>query len=452
MQLTYWLNFSKRKNSTLTPSSEGTTINVELKRETSISNPTFLISGDVGNYVGLNYVYCLGRYYFVSDITSVRNDLFTIIGIIDVLATYKSQIGAYNCFVERASNPTAYDILVPDYSLSGVYDILDSIEEQSDLYPAFSTQGTFLLRTTGKTSSASSLGISTYAVSKENIMEVLNFLFTDSNFDFLSDASVKSFFNPFQYIIDCKWFPFVSTVFSSTNQSIQFGWWDTGVQGAVVTATAVQFAISMDIPESSYTDFRQYDSRYTSLKIFLPGCGLMSLNPLETGNGRISAQYQIDIATGETLVKLYNNTGYLLGNFSGQMSSPIALGQLNVQLMDSGKGFLGGLGEIAKGNIFSGISGIIEGAQTILQPTQSTNGNAGNMSSLIYNQRVKMYRIEYKTKEYPTSVYGRPCCRNLTLSSIPGYILCANASLNIPGYSAEKDAINGYLNGGFYYE
>lgn len=143
MQLTYWLNFSKRKNSTLTPSSEGTTINVELKRETSISNPTFLISGDVGNYVGLNYVYCLGRYYFVSDITSVRNDLFTISGIIDVLATYKSQIGAYNCFVERCSNNSAFDVYVPDYTLSGSYRVLNMDYVESALYPGMSTIGTF---------------------------------------------------------------------------------------------------------------------------------------------------------------------------------------------------------------------------------------------------------------------------------------------------------------------
>lgn len=452
MQLIYWLNFSKRKNSTLTPSSEGTTINVELKRETSVLNPSFLISGDIGNYIGLNYVKWFNRYYFVSEPISVRNDLFTITCTVDVMATYKTMIGSYNCFVERCSNPIGYDVLVPDYALSGQYDIVNTLTTQSDLYPSFSTQGTFLLRTAGKTSSASSLGVTTYAVSKENIQQVLDFLFTSDNFDFLGDASVKSFFNPFQYIIDCRWFPFVSTVFGSTTEKIPFGWWNSGVDGGVVTAPSVQFAISMEIPDSSYDDFRQYDDRYTSLKIFLPGAGLFLLNPLETGSGRISAQYQVDIATGETLIKVYNNTGYLLGTFSGMMCSQIMLGQMSVQLMDSAKGFFGGIGEIARGNIGSGVSSIIEGAQTILQPTQSVNGTAGNMSSLIYNQRVIFYRMEYGTKEYPTTVYGRPCCRNLTLSTIPGYILCANASISIPGYSSEKDAVNGYLNGGFYYE
>lgn len=451
MQLTYWLNFSKRKNSTLTPSSEGTTINVELKRETSISNPTFLISGDVGNYVGLNYVYCLGRYYFVSDITSVRNDLFTISGIIDVLATYKSQIGAYNCFVERCSNNSAFDVYVPDYTLSGSYRVLNMDYVESALYPGMSTIGTFLIRTSGKTATASSLGVTTYAISSNDIKDVLNFLFTESNFDFLSDASVKSFFNPFQYIIDCRWFPFTATTFGGTSETVKFGWWDSGIEAHVVTQPSIRYNLTCGIPDSSYPDFRQYDSRYTSLNLFLPGSGLHALNPLEAGSSALSITYEVDIATGETLIKVFNGE-YLIGVFSAQMSSQVALGQLSVQMMDSAKGFFGGIGEIARGNIGSGISGIIDGAQTILQPTQSTNGTAGNMSALIYNQKVRCYRIEYDTKEYPTSVYGRPCCRNLTLSSIPGYILCANASLNIPGYSAEKDAINGYLNGGFYYE
>ena len=47
---------------------------------------------------------------------------------------------------------------------------------------------------------------------------------------------------------------------------------------------------------------------------------------------------------------------------------------------------------------------------------------------------------------------GMPYFKVATVSSLSGYVKCANASVSIPGDGEEQNVLNGYLNGGFYYE
>lgn len=97
----YFYTFSKRKNSTLQPTGTGTTIDLQLKSGTSLTSPTFLISNS--GRPAYNYVSFEGRYYFVNDIVSVRQDLWEISCSVDVLATYKSAIGSTTALILYAS-------------------------------------------------------------------------------------------------------------------------------------------------------------------------------------------------------------------------------------------------------------------------------------------------------------------------------------------------------------
>lgn len=68
-----------------------------LKESSSIINPTILIN-DV-NLSGYNYLYIpeFNRYYFITDIISVRNGLWRINAKVDVLMSFRNQIN--NCFI-----------------------------------------------------------------------------------------------------------------------------------------------------------------------------------------------------------------------------------------------------------------------------------------------------------------------------------------------------------------
>ena len=49
-------------------------------------------------------------------------------------------------------------------------------------------------------------------------------------------------------------------------------------------------------------------------------------------------------------------------------------------------------------------------------------------------------------------ISGMPYFQAAQISSLSGYVKCSGASVTIPGYESEKDAVNGYLNSGFFYE
>ena len=103
-------NFAKRSNSTKQPVSEtGQDLTVVLKDKTSYDRPTFLLSSD--NLISFNYVKWGSWYYFVTDVSFVRNDLYEVSCDLDVLATYKTEIGATSAFIlyDTAANTEIVD-------------------------------------------------------------------------------------------------------------------------------------------------------------------------------------------------------------------------------------------------------------------------------------------------------------------------------------------------------
>lgn len=83
----------------------GNTVTGSLRGESSIINPSFLI--EATNPSGYNYCYIaeFGRYYFITDITSVRTDIWRIDCAVDVLMSFKSQILNLDVIVSDDSSP-----------------------------------------------------------------------------------------------------------------------------------------------------------------------------------------------------------------------------------------------------------------------------------------------------------------------------------------------------------
>ena len=79
-------------------------LNGTIKDETSVINPIILIEAD--NLTQYNYCYIplFKRYYFIKDITVVRNNLFRLFLDIDVLMSYKDEILNLDCIVNKQEN------------------------------------------------------------------------------------------------------------------------------------------------------------------------------------------------------------------------------------------------------------------------------------------------------------------------------------------------------------
>ena len=82
-----------------------------LREESSLLNPRIRLRiNDVSDLRNVNYMYIkeFGRYYYMTDIVSLRNNLIEISGHVDVLSTYRSQILANDAILARAGKSNSY--------------------------------------------------------------------------------------------------------------------------------------------------------------------------------------------------------------------------------------------------------------------------------------------------------------------------------------------------------
>ena len=97
MASAHFYTLAKRHNSTLQPTGTGTVIDVYLKGGSDILTPVFTINNSgIPSY---NYLLFEGRFYFITGVKSVREDLWEISAAVDVLATYKGIIQATSAYV-----------------------------------------------------------------------------------------------------------------------------------------------------------------------------------------------------------------------------------------------------------------------------------------------------------------------------------------------------------------
>lgn len=77
-----------------------------LKDATSIIDPVILVEGDLSQFAQCNYmtIPVFGRSYFVTNIRSIRNDLFEISAHVDVISTWKSEIRGNLAIVKKQQN------------------------------------------------------------------------------------------------------------------------------------------------------------------------------------------------------------------------------------------------------------------------------------------------------------------------------------------------------------
>ena len=109
---------TKRENSTATPVSQPgwftnhVQYDVKLKEKTSVLNPSFILN--IPGHDGQNYLWAFGRYYWVTEITSLANNLWQIDCKIDPLGSYRGHIRNTQAYVLYDATPNTE---IPDNRL-----------------------------------------------------------------------------------------------------------------------------------------------------------------------------------------------------------------------------------------------------------------------------------------------------------------------------------------------
>lgn len=102
MQIKMWRT-TKRDNSTATPASKPSwftneiTFDVKMKETTDVLSPSFILN--IGGHDGQNYVQAFGRYYWVTNVVTLANNLWEIQCKVDPLGSYRGHIRNTQAFV-----------------------------------------------------------------------------------------------------------------------------------------------------------------------------------------------------------------------------------------------------------------------------------------------------------------------------------------------------------------
>ena len=466
MKIKYWTDFSKRKNSTKQPlDTQATEIDVKLKDDCSVVNPVIETSSIP---INANYFYIddFKRYYFLDNTERTSQQLKNMAAEVDVLATYKSQIGSTVANIAYSS--TGWNKYLID-SRAAVK-ITKNIKRGSYDPAIFDDYGVFLLSIASTKSSANGMSASYLCTSAmlDNIANVLMGLDIDNRI-------IKSIYAPFDAVISCTWLPLKWSVVSGLGayENVYFGDYDSGVQAYRLTSTKLTDIKQITLTPT-YDDFRATQP-YTSYSLLIPMYGIVDINAsdvraiLQAGTG-LSIGWELDVASGDMTVGVYTGAS-IIGqsiNFNIGVNCPIGQTSNNMTgTITSIGGVAGGIvgtalsiaGGNAPGAVVSGIAALTSGANLAM----SANARATSIKGGINGRTVVALGGSFVLSEYAMDTedvdsdayiarWGRPVGEVHTISSHSGYIQCDNASCSMPGTAIEKDRVNAYLNSGFFYE
>ncbi len=448
MQVQLWSGFTKKRDSTKRPSVVPHVVDVSLKRETSMTNPTLImtIDNEVYNYL---WIPDWGRYYFIDDIVYGNSNLCELRCSLDVLATYKEDISNYVGFVERTSHPSWYNTDINDNAIS-VEDVVEYMDSEST-YCNISNGLLYIVRIIGR---GTTNGIGTFVMNRSQMQKIFSSLWGDVDngsvtgdiIDFLQ----LYISNPSQYIVGCYSSPIGSSVYANntSNETVFLGGHETDLKldrinnGQVIVANN----LTLRKPASLYSDFRKTDPTFSQYTIYIPTIGTFPLSA-DIMDSTLTMDISADLISGDLFFKLKAN-GHPVATYNSSCYSSMSIGTLN-----SANGVVAGAMQTGVSLLTANPIGLIQGAQSAFSPTPSVIGSQGGTGCVSLANEIVISCLQKRSAEFPTMVYGRPCCRNMALNQLSGhYIKCANSSIDIAGTESDKNAVNSYLDGGFYLE
>lgn len=483
----YFANIAKKRNSTY-QGTFTTSYDCVLKDATSLDRPTFLISAATMDYNAAKWD---NRYYFIDDVVSVRQGQWEVTCVLDVLATYKAEILASTQFVCYSSHLTSAWLLderVP------VLNSEDVNTDSTDLSPAFNG-GFYVLSVVGpngnvfaisskadldkivdeisnwKTTSIDSAlqgtaGSVTYDwTTTEDCLESLSKMLTQSGI--LGNA----YSNAPQMIRSCKWVPFTMSDFSAGyGQMIYLGEFQTSVTAPYCRIDPVWRRFDVSIPWH-YNDWRR--AACESVYLYLPFVGNVNLSADELVGysslevdltlSAVDGSMQYCVKAGSTVLGLYSatcNADYQIGVnqkasagevFQSVLQGADKIASIGVNASIDPVSDLAVMGSMALEGAIA-----VYNAKSVQKSTHPTviGSVAGAVNSKSPTSIICTV-ISHPTAIAPADMaatMGRPTMQPMSLATLTGYCQCANAHVAAAAQARELDAIDTYLNSGFFIE
>ena len=482
-------SFSKRRNSTKQPGGLSDSRNCKLKETTSIDAPTFIIQGNDFNY---NYAQFEGRYYFITDVRSVHNNLTEVDCVIDVLATYKSEILASQQYVCYSAN--ANDLWLPDTRIATENDVI--VTKNAAAVPLFSLSGCYILTVVG-TNGVESFNVTSGTIASmcadlaqwvddiQALIEQIQNMDTSATnaWDAIGHlgelaraialALVKTGFlgnsreEALSCIRSCVWLPFDRSTVGGAEDDIFLGKYPTGKRGLLVTNIPKTSTVTVNIPWH-FTDYRRGTNE--DLYLYLPFVGIIPLSSSSLARQAslsITYSYCVDgslsyeVKAGDQVIGTYG--GNVAGNVPVGTSQVEGLGKIFTTTLGSFQKTMSAGISAAGGNLgaateFSMAGQALTSYEIINTGMTTHSGAIGGVTCSAgagLDKDIVCFSVAHPTNIQPSQMaatMGRPMQAPATLGSLSGFCQCTNAHVEAAAMSTELDQIDAFLNTGFYIE
>lgn len=477
-------SFAKRKNSTKQPGSLSDSRTIKLKQPTSVTNPVFILSGDLFDY---NYCKWDNKYYFITDAVSVHDDMTEIHCELDPLATYKSEILNTTAYILYDSTPNTelIDNRLPLKTTK-------TVSANSAAFPWNPVQGgCYILSITGHGSTGVyKLNDSELAGLIDDISDIMDNFFPQTTppdpddypntitgmmkywgdtMQFLGERvkhAVSAFFGSGdipQNIRGCIYLPFNIGV-SGGATAVNLGVFPCSQTLRPLISDTVQDSVTVSIPWQS-SDFRRR-SPYTDIYLYLPYIGMTKLSSENlAGQTSITVDYTIAIKSGG-LICTVKSGAQILGQYSGNVAVSVPIGLSSVSLpkvagtVIAGAVAAGSLGSAIAAGTGAGAAGAGLAMSALnfnesITPNFSTIGGLDGSAAIATNQNVVCYTVYHDTIVPPNQnlpVIGSPSMCSKLIGSLSGFCQCADAHVEAAAEGPELELIDSYLNSGFFIE
>lgn len=425
ISVTFYKN-DKKINSTKLPTSspDDITLQVELKDVTNMFTPSLVISADVftdglGHIVNpMRYNYCylpdFERYFFVRSWSWIVGRWECALEV-DVMASFKTEIGNTEAFILRAASQYDADIIDTKYPTKS--NEAGSLQEQSffgnttpwntDIKNAAIQSGFYVISVVNDDISAIG-GVSYYALSASVMQELMNKLFAAPTWMNITDANIsadlqKMLFNPMQYITSVMWIPrgLDTTGMTSTN-TLPLGWWSLTLTGGFyrlnVANTAIEFTMTCSMkyhPQYDASKRRWLQlSPYTMAALYMPPFGFIPLDTTKLYRcSDIVVRVRIDVITGRGTLFVSNKyqiggviyDGGVIYTTVSQVGVPMSIAQMSVSwdMLSSASTWVKASGvALAAGGLQDSIkdlkSGLVTGVRNLLGSAGMENSGVGS--------------------------------------------------------------------------
>ena len=449
---------SKKRNSTKIPADNGTVFNCNLIESCSFSNPrvTLLFDSNAQNPTAYNYAFIpsFDRFYYVENWT-YTNRCWIADLTIDVLASWRVSIGNTTQYILRTSDAEIWNPYITDNKYpvtSGCNSVTTTPVDNPFAYMV--VNGCVIVGILG--GNGADIGMTTYYIfNHAQFANFTNALY--ANNDFLSQFS-QSLWNPLQYIVSCKWFPFsASDIDGTPTETVFFGWKEFNAQCKILKISS-QYVKTFEMvfnleqhPQVAGRGPYMNGAPFTRRTIIWDAIGTIPLdtNALTTSNF-VVLKIDVDIQSGSGSYRVLKGgiTTIDRGVCNLGVSLPLSQTTINAggilgNVVSLGAAFTGG-------NALGFVNGIASAANNFIPQIRST-GSVGSFQAFISNPPV-MRSDFMSVVEADVSRFGRPLCQLWKVSELGGYMEIGSPVIEFACTDHEKADIITFMENGFYYE